>query len=146
MKAHNDRRALHGASPLIWDNTLVQHAQVWVDNIAATGVVQHDPNLGLEGENIAVFQRNEVADCTHAVQGWYALITPLFPRFFLLNLRVHFLKQVISRNRFINTQFSCCVITVASKSQQGLKVRKGVLIYFSFSGKQNKYLFHWPYM
>lgn len=49
----------------------MQHAQVWADNIAATGVVQHDPNLGLEGENIAVFQRNEVADCTHAVQGWY---------------------------------------------------------------------------
>lgn len=88
MKAHNDRRALHGASPLIWDNTLVQHAQVWADNIAATGVVQHDPNLGLEGENIAVFQRNEVADCTHAVQGWYALITPLnYSSLFLIKLK-----------------------------------------------------------
>lgn len=104
MKAHNDRRALHGASPLIWDNTLVQHAQVWADNIAATGVVQHDPNLGLEGENIAVFQRNEVADCTHAVQEWYALITPLFPRLFLLNVRAHFLIQGISLNWFTNTQ------------------------------------------
>ena len=82
----------------------MQHAQVWADNIAATGVVQHDPNLGLEGENIAVFQRNEVADCTHAVQGWYALISPVFPCFFLLNVKVQFLKQVISLVCFNNTQ------------------------------------------
>ena len=37
LKAHNERRALHGASPLVWDDTLVEHAQVWADHLAATG-------------------------------------------------------------------------------------------------------------
>ena len=44
LKAHNERRALHGASPLVWDDTLVEHAQVWADHLAATGKIHHDPN------------------------------------------------------------------------------------------------------
>lgn len=69
MKAHNDRRILHGANPLIWDDTLVQHAQVWADHLAATDTFQHDPNLSGEGENLAFF--NGVAgDCTNALVLW----------------------------------------------------------------------------
>lgn len=70
LKAHNDRRALHGASPLIWDDTLVQHAQVWVDHIAATGKMRHDPNRRGEGENLAWFKGDLTADCTDALLGW----------------------------------------------------------------------------
>ncbi|KAL9981257.1 hypothetical protein ACROYT_G009934 [Oculina patagonica] len=39
LRAHNERRALHGASPLVWDDALVQSAQVWADHLAATGQV-----------------------------------------------------------------------------------------------------------
>ena len=70
LKAHNDRRALHGASPLIWNATLVQHAQAWADQIAATGVIMHDPNRGSEGENIAWFKGHNASDCTDALTGW----------------------------------------------------------------------------
>ena len=69
LKAHNDRRILHGANPLIWDDTLVQHAQVWANHLAATDTFQHDPNLNGEGENLAFF--NGVAsDCTNALVLW----------------------------------------------------------------------------
>lgn len=70
LKAHNDRRALHGASPLMWNITLAQHAQVWADHIATTGVILHDPNRGAEGENVAWFKGHDAADCTHALAGW----------------------------------------------------------------------------
>lgn len=70
LKAHNDRRVLHGASPLIWNDTLVQHAQVWADHLAATGAFEHDPNLNGEGENLAFFNGTVSRDCTHALLGW----------------------------------------------------------------------------
>lgn len=70
LKAHNDRRALHGASPLIWNETLVQHAQVWADHLAATGKIRHDPNVGWEGENLATIKGHHTADCTDALVGW----------------------------------------------------------------------------
>lgn len=70
LKAHNNRRALHGASPLIWDDTLVKSAQVWADHLAATGKVRHDPNLNGQGENIAWFRGHNAADCMDALVGW----------------------------------------------------------------------------
>ena len=70
LKAHNDRRALHGAGPLIWDDTLVKHAQVWADHLAATGKIRHDPDRDVEGENLAWFQGHLSADCTNALKGW----------------------------------------------------------------------------
>ena len=70
LKAHNERRALHGSIPLIWNDTLVQRAQVWADHLAATGVIEHDPNRGKEGENIAWFKGHDAANCTLALMGW----------------------------------------------------------------------------
>ena len=70
LKAHNDRRALHGASPLVWDDTLVEHAQVWADHLAETGKVRHDPNLQGEGENLAWFRGHHTAGCEDALVGW----------------------------------------------------------------------------
>ena len=70
LKAHNDRRALHGAGPLIWDDTLVQQAQVWTDHLAATAKMRHDPDLNAEGENLAWFQGHLAADCADALVGW----------------------------------------------------------------------------
>ena len=70
LKAHNERRALHGASPLVWDDTLVEHTQVWADHLAATGKIHHDPNRDCEGENIAWFKGYKTADCEDALVGW----------------------------------------------------------------------------
>jgi len=70
LKAHNDRRALHGSGPLIWDDKLVQHAQVWADHLAATAKMRHDPDLEGEGENLALFVEYHTADCTDALEGW----------------------------------------------------------------------------
>ncbi|CAH3109232.1 unnamed protein product, partial [Pocillopora meandrina] len=78
LKAHNERRALHGASPLVWDETLVEHAQVWADHLAATGKIHHDPNRDGEGENIAWFKGYKTADCEDALVGWYDREEPLY--------------------------------------------------------------------
>lgn len=84
LKGHNDRRALHRSRPLTWDTTLVQHAQVWADHIAATGIIKHDPNRDGEGENIAWFKGHDAADCTDALMGWY-VIHKLFIVWYHLN-------------------------------------------------------------
>nr|XP_058942718.1 ectin-like [Pocillopora verrucosa] len=78
LKAHNERRALHGASPLVWDDTLVEHAQVWADHLAATGKIHHDPNRDGEGENIAWFKGYKTADCEDALVGWYDREEPMY--------------------------------------------------------------------
>lgn len=80
LKEHNDRRTIHGANPLIWNDTLVAHAQVWANNLAATGQFQHDPSLAQlkEGENLAWFQGNNDVDCTDALKGWYDNEEPLY--------------------------------------------------------------------
>ena len=54
----------------MWDDTLVQHAQVWADHLAAIGKIRHDPDLNEEGENLAWFQGHLTADCTDALVGW----------------------------------------------------------------------------
>lgn len=53
-----------------WDETLVEHAQVWADYLAATGKIHHDPNRDGEGENIAWFKGYKTADCEDALVGW----------------------------------------------------------------------------
>ncbi|XP_015769678.1 PREDICTED: protein PRY2-like [Acropora digitifera] len=72
LKAHNDKRAIHNANPLIWNGTLTAHAQVWANQIAATGVVEHDITIqGIEGENIAWFKGQDDSDCIDSVTVWY---------------------------------------------------------------------------
>ena len=70
LKAHNERRALHGASPLVWDDTLREHAQAWADHLAETGKIRHDPNRDEEGENIAWFKGYRTAGCEDALMEW----------------------------------------------------------------------------
>ncbi|XP_066018419.1 uncharacterized protein [Pocillopora verrucosa] len=71
LKVHNERRALHGASPLVWDDTLREHAQAWADHLAETGKIRHDPNRDEEGENIAWFKGYRTAGCEDALMEWY---------------------------------------------------------------------------
>ena len=87
LKAHNERRALHGASPLVWDDTLVEHAQIWADHLAETGKIRHDPNRDGEGENIAWFKGHKTADCEDALVGWLVALK--------------FCKQFISQKSFL---------------------------------------------
>ena len=68
LEGHNDRRALHGADPLVWNDTLVLRAQVWADHLAANNTIEYDPNPNGEGENI--FQGRDSADCADALIGW----------------------------------------------------------------------------
>lgn len=67
LRAHNTRRAQHGASALRWDATLAQHAQAWADHLAATNRFDHAQNTG-EGENL--FKSGGDASCSDAVEAW----------------------------------------------------------------------------
>lgn len=53
LAAHNRYRAEVGVSPLVWSETLANHAQDWADHLAATdgNTLQHSQNSG-EGENL----------------------------------------------------------------------------------------------
>ena len=51
LKAHNDKRALHGASRLVWDKKLARHAKKWAKNLLKLGKKQHAKGTG-EGENL----------------------------------------------------------------------------------------------
>ena len=68
LEAHNNKRALHGASPLVWDATLAQHAQAWADHLVATGTFDHAQNTG-EGENLYAVG-SSVGSCSDAVEAW----------------------------------------------------------------------------
>ena len=74
LKAHNDKRALHGAPALVWDATLAQHAQKWADYLAATRTFDHEQNTG-EGENLykATSSGKAVGSCSDAVNAWCVL-------------------------------------------------------------------------
>jgi uncharacterized protein YkwD len=55
LKVHNDGRKSKGLQPLVWDNTLVQHAQQWANHLVQIDKMVHStgaqrPN---EGENLA---------------------------------------------------------------------------------------------
>ena len=45
-KAHNDKKALHGAPPLVWDTTLPQHAKEWAENLVKLGRMKHSRGTG----------------------------------------------------------------------------------------------------
>jgi len=73
LAAHNDKRALHQqTSPLIWSDTLAQHAKAWADHLAEKGIVEHDPNLNDEGENIywSISSTAKAQSCADAVEKW----------------------------------------------------------------------------
>lgn len=58
---------------------MTAHAQVWANQIAATGVVEHDTTIqGSEGENIAWFKGQDDSDCIDSVTLWYDDEEPLY--------------------------------------------------------------------
>lgn len=71
---------------MVWDDTLVGHAQVWADHLAETGKIRHDPNRDGEGENIAWFKGHKTAYCEDALVGWLVALK--------------FFKQFISQKKF----------------------------------------------
>ncbi|KAL9981258.1 hypothetical protein ACROYT_G009935 [Oculina patagonica] len=73
LKAHNTKRALHGAKPLTWDSSLARKAQAWALKLATKGVMEHAPWSGA-GENLYTSSSiGDTADtCKDAVLAWYS--------------------------------------------------------------------------
>ena len=69
LQAHNEKRALHGAPALVWDNKLAQDAKNWADHLASTGRLVHAKNIA-EGENLYSGSSGFVKSCSNAVKSW----------------------------------------------------------------------------
>jgi len=71
LDRHNERRARHGADPLVWDTELESFAV----NYAAACNFRHEPNLRQfqQGENLAVTTKaeNETAIMLEMIESWY---------------------------------------------------------------------------
>ncbi|XP_078362793.1 Golgi-associated plant pathogenesis-related protein 1-like isoform X2 [Oculina patagonica] len=72
LRAHNAKRAQHGASPLVWDAGLAKEAQDWADHLADIERMEHAQGTG-EGENLYEIwiTNKQDATCPDAVQAWY---------------------------------------------------------------------------
>jgi uncharacterized protein YkwD len=55
LKVQNDGRKGKGLAPLVWDNTLVHHAQQWANHLAQIDKMEHSTGSQRpgEGENLA---------------------------------------------------------------------------------------------
>ena len=71
LKAHNSKRALHGAKPLTWDSSLARKAQAWALKLATRDVMEHAPWSGA-GENLYTSSSTSAkpATCKDAVEAW----------------------------------------------------------------------------
>ena len=71
MKAHNDKRALHGSPPLAWDDKLTKDAQKWADHLAYdVGRMEHAKGTG-QGENLFVGTAPmRTFTCEQAIASW----------------------------------------------------------------------------
>lgn len=69
LQAHNDKRALHGTSALIWNSTLAQHAQEWAEYLVSINDLQHERNID-EGENLYASVSQVQGTCAQAVESW----------------------------------------------------------------------------
>ena len=71
LKAHNSKRALHRARPLIWDSLLAKKAQVWALTLAKKEKMEHAPWSGA-GENLfyGANSGGKLANCKEAVEAW----------------------------------------------------------------------------
>ncbi|XP_073257922.1 Golgi-associated plant pathogenesis-related protein 1-like [Porites lutea] len=70
LKAHNNRRALHGTPALVWNNSLTQHAQEWAEYLLSNGSLVHASGID-EGENLAWGYGPTFRTCVQAMEGWY---------------------------------------------------------------------------
>ena len=69
LKAHNNRRALHGTPALVWNNSLTQHAQEWAEYLLSKGSPVHASGID-EGENLAWGYGPTFRTCVQAMEGW----------------------------------------------------------------------------
>ncbi|KAK4292159.1 hypothetical protein Pmani_035049 [Petrolisthes manimaculis] len=77
LKAHNDYRKKHGASPLTLSKKLNQFAKDWADNLAKRDILQHRPSNNSYGENLYVcWSSNNTTTMkgSEAVHSWYSEI------------------------------------------------------------------------
>ena len=73
LEAHNEKRSLHGAEPLVWDDTLEKHAQQWADHLVTIGESVHS-EVPDEGENLAWGKGSKYLTCVDAMTGWQVFI------------------------------------------------------------------------
>lgn len=66
LDAHNEKRALHSADDLVWDNTLYEYASDYASSYDCSGSLTHSG--GEYGENLAVGYKSGTA----AVEAWYS--------------------------------------------------------------------------
>ena len=70
VKAHNEKRDIHGAPPLKWSDKLARDAQEWADHLAnEVGHMEHAEGPG-EGENLYWSMGSKVSSCKDAVEAW----------------------------------------------------------------------------
>ena len=71
LKAHNSKRALHGAKRLTWDASLAKDAQKWAIQLAKKNKMEHAPWSG-QGENLYYTgaSSGRISTCKEAVQAW----------------------------------------------------------------------------
>lgn len=76
LKAHNSKRALHRARPLIWDSLLAKKAQVWALTLAKKEKMEHAPWSGA-GENLfyGANSGGKRGNCKEAVEAWYGEVS-----------------------------------------------------------------------
>lgn len=75
LDAHNALRALHGAPPLVWDDTCAQHALLAVQECVNQGALMHNNCSEYnEGQNLytASSTGDNSANSKTAVQSWYS--------------------------------------------------------------------------
>ncbi|XP_031559463.1 ectin-like [Actinia tenebrosa] len=72
LRAHNTKRAIHGARPLTWDRSLVRDAEKWALELANNDEFKHSPWSG-QGENLYYVSRvsSTPITCEDAVEAWY---------------------------------------------------------------------------
>lgn len=71
LQAHNAKRDIHGASSLVWDDTLEQHAKEWADHLLSEGKgLKHATQTG-EGENLYWGKTSSHRTCEDAMNSWY---------------------------------------------------------------------------
>jgi len=71
LRAHNVKRAEHGARALTWDWSLTRDAEKWALVLANTNTFEHSPWNG-QGENLYYVSRvgSKPITCEEAVQAW----------------------------------------------------------------------------
>ena len=74
LQAHNEKRSLHGASALVWDDELERNAQQWADHLKSIGDVIHSKGTG-EGENLAWSNGTKYTTCEDAMRGWQVVFS-----------------------------------------------------------------------